>query len=66
MESKGSTAPAAALQLVFARSRFNGNDKLPPSHFGKFVIKELAFKDSVDERKSAAEQGARKVLKLHF
>ena len=45
-EGKGSTAPVAALQLVFSKVRYAGNDKLPASHFGDFIIRSISFSAS--------------------
>lgn len=42
-EGKGSTAPVAALQLVFSKTRYAGSDKLPASHFGDFIIRNISF-----------------------
>lgn len=39
----GSTAPVTALRLVFQHHRYAGNAEWPPSHFGRFTVRRIAF-----------------------
>ena len=54
----GSDVPAAGVRLVFRFSRYAGNDKLPPSHFGDFAIREVSFRAKEAAKASFSEKPA--------
>jgi len=64
VQGKGSTAPAAAIRLIYSKYGYGGNPKknIAPSHELNAYIREIAFSKSVEPPR-AARQAASKVWK---